>query len=394
MAKSALMTTAYQNVRDNDRVSQAGPFEMGAGHVNPGGKWSKNGSINRPGLVYDAGLFEYAAFTCGMDLGVFTPGSCDFLASVGVPSEPYNLNLPSIGVAEVPGMQTVYRTVTNVADKRLKVGAKVNAPDGYQVTVYPDRLILDPGESATFAVTFTNVDAPIGEWRFGSLTWRGSGYQVHSPIAVKASLFKTPGEVFGSGESGSASFDINFGYTGDYSAAAHGLEAPILSSDDIGQDPDQTYPSADDTTVGVQKWDFSVSGAAFMRIKLVIPGPDDIDLFLEDSSGNIVASSTNGGTDELINLASPADDTYTLVVHGWSIPNAPLPYTISTWVVSATPGGSMNIDSAPTSAVNGATGTVQVSWSGLAASTEYLGAISHSDSSGLLGLTLVNVTVP
>ncbi len=394
MAKSALMTTAYQRVRDNDRVSQADPFAMGAGHVNPGGKWSARGSINHPGLVYDAGLFEYAAFTCGMDLGVFTPGSCDFLESIGVPLEPYNLNLPSIGVAEVPGSQTVYRTVTNVADRRLKMTARVNAPEGYSVTVQPNRLILEPGESATFAVTFTNEDAPIGEWRFGSLTWRGSGYRVYSPIAVKASLFKTPAEISGTGESGTASFDINFGYTGEYSAAAHGLEAPILSSDEIGQDPDQTYPSADDSPVGVQKWTFPISGAAFVRMSLVIPGPDDIDLFLEDSAGNIVASSTNGGTDELIELTMPPDDTYTLVVHGWSVPNAPLPYTVSTWIISQTPGGSLNIDSAPTAAVNGTTGTVQVSWSGLAAGTEYLGAVSHSDSAGLIGLTLVDVTVP
>ena len=36
-AKSALMTTAYQNVRDNDRVHKADPFDFGAGHVRPGG---------------------------------------------------------------------------------------------------------------------------------------------------------------------------------------------------------------------------------------------------------------------------------------------------------------------------------------------------------------------
>jgi len=47
MAKSALMTTAYQNVRDNDRVSQADFFAMGSGHINPGGKWTK-GSITEP----------------------------------------------------------------------------------------------------------------------------------------------------------------------------------------------------------------------------------------------------------------------------------------------------------------------------------------------------------
>ena len=78
MSKSALMTTAHQNVVDNDRVSQADPFDYGAGHVNVGNAVSK-GSAFQPGLVYDAGLFEYAAYTCGEGFGVFTQGSCDFL---------------------------------------------------------------------------------------------------------------------------------------------------------------------------------------------------------------------------------------------------------------------------------------------------------------------------
>ena len=104
MIKSAMMTTAYQDVLDNDRVSPADAFSMGAGQANPGNAVHK-GSAFQPGLAYDAGLFEYAAYTCGEDFGVFTPGSCDFLESIGVPSEPYNLNVPSIGVANLPGSQ-------------------------------------------------------------------------------------------------------------------------------------------------------------------------------------------------------------------------------------------------------------------------------------------------
>jgi subtilisin family serine protease len=58
MAKSALMTTAHQNVLDNNRTSPADPFDMGAGHIRPGGEWSK-GSVTQPGLVYEAGFYEY-----------------------------------------------------------------------------------------------------------------------------------------------------------------------------------------------------------------------------------------------------------------------------------------------------------------------------------------------
>jgi len=213
MIRSAMMTTAYQDVVDNDRMSPADPFDMGAGHVNPGGEWNK-GSISQPGLVYDAGLFEYAAYTCGEDFGVFTPGSCAFLESIGVPSDPSDLNLPSIAVADLAGSQTIQRTVTSVSPGKSwrEYTVSVDPPYGYDVTVNPAEIRLRGGESASYEVTFTNVSAPAGEWRFGSLTWtdKTGNYSARSPIAVNAALFGAPDAVEGSGESGSASFPTDW----------------------------------------------------------------------------------------------------------------------------------------------------------------------------------------
>ena len=62
------------------------------------------------------------------------------------------------------------------------------------------------------------------------------------------------------------------------------------------------------------------------------------------------------------------------------------------WDVSATPGGSLSVDSAPASAVTGANGTVEISWAGLAAGVDHLGVVSHSDASGVLRYTVVEVT--
>ncbi|MGB5169057.1 MAG: hypothetical protein WBP49_11700, partial [Acidimicrobiia bacterium] len=76
------------------------------------------------------------------------------------------------------------------------------------------------------------------------------------------------------------------------------------------------------------------------------------------------------------------------------VPNEPLPYTLSFWDVPLASGGSLAIDGAPASAVLGATGTIDLSWSGLVSGAEYLGAVSHSDASGLMGLTLVSVDTP
>jgi hypothetical protein len=399
MAKSAIMTTAYQDVVDNDRSSAADPFDMGAGHIDPGNKVHK-GSAFQPGLGYDAGFFEYAAFTCGMEWGVFTPGSCDFLESIGVPSDPSDLNVPSIGIADLPGSQTVTRTVTSVAQENgwRTYTVSVDPPSGYEVTVEPSTLRLKKGQSATYEVTIANVSAPIGEWRHGSLTWseKTGHYDVYSPISVRGALFSAPAEVAGTGTSGAANFDVSFGYTGSYAAAAHGLTANAPTSGTICQDPDQTYPSDDDADGdcpggGVNWIDFPVSGSAFVRWEMVIPGDDDIDLFLEDSGGNIIAESTSGGTNELIELLLPADDTYTMVVHGWSVPNEPLPYTLSFWEVPLASGGSLSVTSAPSTVVVGETASIGIQWAGLSSGTEYLGAVSHTGPSGLMGLTLVGV---
>jgi subtilisin family serine protease len=391
MAKSALMTTAYQKVRDNDRVSQADPFDMGSGHINPGGRWTR-GSITEPGLVYDAGLFEYAAFTCGMNWGVFSPASCDFLEANGIPSEPYNLNYPSIGVSELAGTQTVIRTVTSVASRRETFKAKVVAPPGYDVTVTPNSLTLNPGDSATFEVTITNNGGgPVGEWRFGSLTWKAGKYSVYSPIAVNGALFSAPAEVFGSGETGSASFDVQFGYTGSYTAGAHGLIPATVTNATVVQDPDQDFDPGDGFS---NAHTFNLSGAAFFRIAIPPEAtePDaDLDVFVFDPNGDLVASSTSGGTEEQVDILLPADGAWTVYVHGWQTVGPDSTYDMYTWAVPLATGGNLVIDSAPTSATIGSVETITVSWTGATAGQWHLGAVSHTGDSGLMGLTLINV---
>jgi subtilisin family serine protease len=398
-AKSALMTTASTDVRDNDRVSLADPFDMGAGHVNPGSPAAAGSSFN-PGLVYDAGLFEYLGFLCDKGPEVFADpdATCGFLESIGISTIAVDLNLPSIGVSSVPGSKLIQRTVTSVADVTQTYTVSVDAPDGFDVTVSPSSFELAPGESQTYTVTFENVSAPIDQWRHGSLTWTGGDYAVRSPISVRGTLFEAPAEVTGAGGSGTVSFDVSFGYTGPYTAAGHGLEPATVFQDNVAQDPDQNF-NPSDVGQGAVAHQITTNGSA--RLRLAIPpdaviDPDiDIDLFLYDSAGNEVASSTLGGTDELIDLEFPADDTYTAYVHGWQTLQEPgggtTPVTLYVWDISATPGGTLTVDSAPTSAIQGETGTVVASWTGATAGQWHLGAVSHNNADGLVGVTLVEV---
>jgi hypothetical protein len=404
------MTTAYQNVVDNDRVSPADPFDMGAGHIKLGprkfpGPLGLHESVDLlkntafdPGLIYDAGFSEYLGFLCDAFPEVFVDpqGTCAGLEASGIPTDASDLNLASIGIADLAGSQTVVRTVTAVFDSDRRLGFRpiVDAPPGFDVTVSPARLRLRSGESATYEVTFTNTGgAPIGEWAFGSLTWRGGGYAVKSPIAVRPSLFNAPAEIVaGPAVDGSTSFDVTFGYTGDYSAAAHGLVPATVTTDNVVQDPDQTFDPNDGYS---NPHTFDLSGEAFFRIAMppdAVSNPAiDLDIFVYDPTGVQVASSTSGGTNELVDILLPMDGTWTVWVHGWQTAGPSADYDMYTWQISATPGGNMSVDSAPAGAVVGETGTVDVSWTGAADFEWHLGAISHTGDVGLMGLTLIDV---
>lgn len=394
MVRSALMTTADPGVLDNDRVSQATPFGMGSGHVDPG-RPQKKGSAFQPGLVYDAGFLDYLGFLCDEAPEVFAnpAATCGFLESIGVPTEATDLNYPSIGVAELAGSETVTRTVTSVGPGTRTYQVSVDAPDGYSVTVSPSSFSIKPGQTRTYTVTIENESAPIGEWRFGSLTWTDTSrsFSARSPIAVRGALFSAPFEITGSGESGSASFDVRFGYTGSYTAAAHGLEPATVTSANVLQDPDQNFDPNDGFS---NRHQLALSGAAHFRIAIPPEAtePDaDLDVYVYNPSGQLVASSTLGGTDELVDIASPADGTWSVYVHGWAAPGGDSDYDMYTWAISATPGGNLAIDSAPTSATIGETGTIEVSWTGATAGQWHLGAVSHNTNGTLLGLTLVEV---
>jgi len=411
MAKSALMTTAHQDVMKEDGVTPADAFDMGAGHVVPGGDVKKKGSMFNPGLVYDVGFFEYAGFTCGAELGVFSPGSCAYLESIGVPLDPSNLNLPSIGIESLAGSETVYRTVRKLKKSSKKYYVNVEAPPGYDVVVTPDTLKLKGGEYASYAVTITNVSAPAGEWRHGSLTWSTKKFKsnksnksnkskksrkkqdlIYSPIAVKGSLIGVPESLEGLGEDGSLSFDVAFGYDGVYNAAPHGLEPAVVTSDNVLQDPDQSFDPSDGYS-NAHVINTAGTGALIIEMppESVADPAVDLDLFLYDPDGNLAANSTNGGTDESIEITLPADGNWTLFVHGWQTAGPSADYDMYSWTISSTPGGNLVIDAAPTSATIGATETVDISWTGATAGEWHKGGISHSGPDGLIGITSLNV---
>src|SRR5215216_1791968 len=130
--QSAIMTSARQDVRKQDGVTPADPFDFGAGHVVP------NGAAD-PGLVYPVGFDDYRAFLRSQGLCTNCFGSSP--APVAAPTD---LNVPSVTIRALAGTRTVTRKVRNVGPAAT-YKPTVSAPAGVDVTVTPRQLSLASG---------------------------------------------------------------------------------------------------------------------------------------------------------------------------------------------------------------------------------------------------------
>ena len=402
MIKSAMMTTARRNLVKEDGVTPTDPFDRGSGHIVP------NRAID-PGLVYDAGFLDYLAGICGTDEKVFLfadpDATCAQLASLGLSLDASDLNLPSIGIGELPGAQTVRRSVKNVGQLPSTYTAKVHAPPGYRVRVNPSSLRLNPNQTKSFEVTITNIDAPAGEWRFGHLRWDDEqGHKVYSPIAVRGVAVVAPDEVAGTGESGSTSFDVTFGYNGEYVPGAHGLVEPFLTPFEVTDDPADSFGLDLEPDEPLVYFAEAPPGAAALKFGVYDEYNDksghDLDLYVfycpESGCTLVGASATPSFTEEVtisLPLNDPAtEDPYAVLVHGFdTVDGEPATSIFFDWTVEG-PTGNMTV-SGPSIAEIAQTGTVNVNWSGLltGAAAKYLGAVSHSDAAGIQDLTIVRI---
>ena len=134
------------------------------------------------------------------------------------------------------------------------------------------------------------------------------------------------------------------------------------------------------------------AGTTYARFSLfdadVNPGTD-IDLCVANSAGTIVGSSGSGTSAEEVNLLNPAAGNYTVVVQGWGVVGSS-PFVLHTWLLDSANVGNMTV-SAPAAAVVGATGTINLTFSGLMPGSKYLGSVVYGGAAGMPNPTIVRV---
>ena len=141
--KSALMTSAVQDVLKEDGRTPADPFDMGAGSI-------RANRAADAALTFDVSAEAYAA--SGPD-----------------PLSRIHLNLPSINAPVMPGVITTTRTATNVSGETLSFEVSTSATGG-EIRVRPSAFSLSAGESQELQITIDGGSRLARGQYFGRIT--------------------------------------------------------------------------------------------------------------------------------------------------------------------------------------------------------------------------------
>jgi hypothetical protein len=338
--KSAMMTTAY------NLAGPHGPFEQGAGHVNPR-------RFLDPGLAYDAGHSQWLRFLTGG-------------------RKASNVNQASIAIGDLTGVERVHRRVTNVSDKPEVYRAEVRGLNGIGTRVRPATIRVAPDHVQKFAVDFSVTDATrFKRYSTGTLVWRGSrGHVVRTPLAVRPVAVAAPDEVLvpTNTTSGQKVIVGKAGFTGVLDLAVVGLEGatPVDGAVDEGE-----FALVDSVRVrrgtSVARFDLNAEDDA-----------DDLDLYIGVGDA-LVASSATGAADEQVTLPRPAAGTYDVYVDGYDDAQGegPIPFTLTNWVLPKGDQGNLTVSPDPIQVSAGERFRYTAAWRGLAIDQRWFGYVNY-----------------
>lgn len=371
--QSALMTTAKTEVVKEDGETPADPFDLGGGRID----------LSRaadPGLVFEMTAADYEA------------GQAD----------PANMNLPSLGFGNVAGVATITRTATSLVGVDSTWTVTVDAPEGVQITVSPDPLVVPANGTATFIVSVDATAVPEGQY-FAHVYLEHGPHQVHMPVAFVnvPAVWNSLDSIETQWDASSTDFNLQSGVNVDpFAINVYGLVDPVRTAGGpLDQDPDQN-PSTDPFGEGFEVYTYTLGSDALWFVAQTRDSEiSDIDLFLlydADGSGTfewpdeLIDTSTSPSANEEVGVTVPAPGDYLVAVEAWAGSGA---YTLKTYQVT-TADDTLTLLNAPASIEAASNYAMQVAWDRqIDQGEEYLGAITMGDSEAPVAVGFVPVRV-
>ena len=340
--KSALMTSAAQTVKVASGATDTNRWGFGSGHMNPNAALATK-------VVFDQTVGDHVAYYNGT-----LSGSA--------------LNLASMTAANVIGVQTFTRRLTNKGTTPVTYGSTSNVP-GFNTVVTPASFTIAPGATQTVTVQVTRTSATLGAWVFGEVVFSDGVTSVRSPVTVRPQSFVGLSSVTDTRTVGTKVFTVATGYTGTFSTRANGLVPAQRLGGTAAAGDFICFPfavPAGAQQLRAQMFNSETGGGA----------ASDLDLYVFRGTTQVGGS---GGTttDELVIINSPTAATnYQVCVDGYAPAGASANFTVNLWVVPAATTPATLKAFGPTSVVTGGTASVGITWN-VPAGNRYLGLVEY-----------------
>ncbi len=205
-------------------------------------------------------------------------------------------------------------------------------------------MVSAPAQEGLHAILFHQVKVDgrkLEEWFGGSV-----GLVTLDPGIVKAS-----------GPAGTGSIEITISSELDlsyFTAEGFGLGTPVTTRETVYQD-DPADPSTASfvTTVDIEH------GARLDVSTCCTDSGSDIDLYVYGPDGTLLGASTTPTDEESVSILFPEDGTYTIAVHGWSVPTGEDQFDLT---INAVQGYDVTVTDLPSEIPAGGTATLTVNW--------------------------------
>ncbi len=237
----------------------------------------------------------------------------------------------------------------------------------------PAEFTLQPGESRRLTITVTREDATLSAYTTGALALASARHTVRLSVAVRPVVVAAPAEVTApAAVGGSVSWSVTPGVTGALGTTVLGLHGAAPQAGEVATGPFTGAPSPATRAFAVAV----PADRRLVRLDLdTADDRDDLDLFLADERGRLVAVSASGAADERLTVTLPPG-RYVAYVNGFAA-GAGGAFTYTQWALGGSPDAVLSVDPLGASRL-AEPQPVTARWSGLQRGQRYLGRVGYT----------------